>query len=418
MRRRKKSENGGFNVWRSYSDMMAGVLLLFVLLMCVTLFQAQKSYDESIKERDEKIALQEQYTLEILAQQNELDEKEGQLKDQNQQLKTQDEKLKDQEELLAQLAAKLKDQEATLNQNELDEKEGQLKDQNQQLKTQDEKLKDQEELLAQLAAKLKDQEATLNSQQAALNEKTALLKDQQAQIDQIIGVKADVIEALKKEFAKNNINVDIDTQTGLNEKTALLKDQQAQIDQIIGVKADVIEALKKEFAKNNINVDIDTQTGAMTLESSVLFAYDEAELTEEGKQALEQVLPIYCKVLLQKDYMKYLAEIIIDGYTDTDGDYSYNLQLSQQRSLAVAQYLLNIQGNFLNSDQSQNLQEYLTVNGHSMANPVLDANGNVDKDASRRVEVKFRLKDEEMISELNKIMSAQGEKTADTDSAS
>ncbi|MFR3766831.1 MAG: OmpA family protein [Blautia sp.] len=324
MRRRKKSENGGFNVWRSYSDMMAGVLLLFVLLMCVTLFQAQKSYDESIKERDEKIALQEEYTLEILAQQNELDEKEGQLKDQNQ-----------------------------------------------QLKTQDEKLKDQEELLAQLAAKLKDQEATLNSQQAALNEKTALLKD-----------------------------------------------QQAQIDQIIGVKADVIEALKKEFAKNNINVDIDTQTGAMTLESSVLFAYDEAELTEEGKQALEQVLPIYCKVLLQKDYMKYLAEIIIDGYTDTDGDYSYNLQLSQQRSLAVAQYLLNIQGNFLNSDQSQNLQEYLTVNGHSMANPVLDANGNVDKDASRRVEVKFRLKDEEMISELNKIMSAQGEKTADTDSAS
>lgn len=324
MRRRKKSENGGFNVWRSYSDMMAGVLLLFVLLMCVTLFQAQKSYDESIKERDEKIALQEQYTLEILAQQNELDEKEGQLKNQNQ-----------------------------------------------QLKTQDEKLKDQEELLAQLAAKLKDQEATLNSQQAALNEKTALLKD-----------------------------------------------QQAQIDQIIGVKADVIEALKKEFAKNNINVDIDTQTGAMTLESSVLFAYDEAELTEEGKQALEQVLPIYCKVLLQKDYMKYLAEIIIDGYTDTDGDYSYNLQLSQQRSLAVAQYLLNIQGNFLNSDQSQNLQEYLTVNGHSMANPVLDANGNVDKDASRRVEVKFRLKDEEMISELNKIMSAQGEKTADTDSAS
>ena len=317
MRRRKKSENGGFNVWRSYSDMMAGVLLLFVLLMCVTLFQAQKSYDESIKERDEKIALQEEYTLEILAQQNELDEKEGQLKDQNQQLKTQDEKLKNQEELLAQLAAKLKDQEATL-----------------------------------------------------------------------------------------------------NEKTALLKDQQAQIDQIIGVKADVIEALKKEFAKNNINVDIDTQTGAMTLESSVLFAYDEAELTEEGKQALEQVLPIYCKVLLQKDYMKYLAEIIIDGYTDTDGDYSYNLQLSQQRSLAVAQYLLNIQGNFLNSDQSQNLQEYLTVNGHSMANPVLDANGNVDKDASRRVEVKFRLKDEEMISELNKIMSAQGEKTADTDSAS
>ena len=150
-----------------------------------------------------------------------------------------------------------------------------------------------------------------------------------------------------------------------------------------------------------------------------MFDYDQAELTDAGKQALEQILPIYCKVLLQDDYMKYLAEIIIDGYTDTDGDYSYNLQLSQQRSLAVAQYLLDIQGNFLDSTQSANLQNYLTVNGHSMANPVLDADGNVDKDASRRVEIKFRLKDEEMIDELNQIMSSSSDiASADTASSS
>lgn len=319
MRRKKKSENNGFNVWRSYSDMMAGVLLLFVLIMCVTLFQAQKSYNESLQERDEKIALQEEYTQELLDKQNALDKKDETLQNQDA-----------------------------------------------QLKTQDEKLAEQEQQLAAFAAKLKEQESTLNAQQSALDEKTAQLKD-----------------------------------------------QQAQIDQIIGVKADVIEALKNEFSKNNINVDIDAQTGALTLEASVMFDYDQAELTDAGKQALEQILPIYCKVLLQDDYMKYLAEIIIDGYTDTDGDYSYNLQLSQQRSLAVAQYLLDIQGNFLDATQSQNLEKYLTVNGHSMANPVLDANGNVDKDASRRVEVKFRLKDEEMIDELNQLLSSNDDTTAD-----
>ena len=319
MRRKKKSENNGFNVWRSYSDMMAGVLLLFVLIMCVTLFQAQKSYNESLQERDEKIALQEEYTQELLDKQNALDKKDETLQNQDA-----------------------------------------------QLKTQDEKLAEQEQQLAALAAKLKEQESTLNAQQSALDEKTAQLKD-----------------------------------------------QQAQIDQIIGVKADVIEALKTEFSKNNINVDIDAQTGALTLEASVMFDYDQAELTDAGKQALEQILPIYCKVLLQDDYMKYLAEIIIDGYTDTDGDYSYNLQLSQQRSLAVAQYLLDIQGNFLDATQSQNLEKYLTVNGHSMANPVLDASGNVDKDASRRVEVKFRLKDEEMIDELNQLLSSNDDTTAD-----
>ena len=324
MRRKKKSENNGFNVWRSYSDMMAGVLLLFVLIMCVTLFQAQKSYNESLQERDEKIALQEEYTQELLDKQNALDEKDETLQSQDA-----------------------------------------------QLKTQDEKLAEQEKQLAALAAKLKEQESTLNAQQSALDEKTAQLKD-----------------------------------------------QQAQIDQIIGVKADVIEALKNEFSKNNINVDIDAQTGALTLEASVMFDYDQAELTDAGKQALEQILPIYCKVLLQDDYMKYLAEIIIDGYTDTDGDYSYNLQLSQQRSLAVAQYLLDIQGNFLDASQSENLEKYLTVNGHSMANPVLDANGNVDKDASRRVEVKFRLKDEEMIDELNQLLSGSDDTTASDANAS
>ena len=106
MRKRKKSEDSGFNVWRSYSDMMAGVLLLFILIMCVTLFQAQKSYNESIKERDDKIALQEQYTAEILAQQSELDEKDSKLS-------SQDEQLDKQKKLLAELAAQLKEHSIT-----------------------------------------------------------------------------------------------------------------------------------------------------------------------------------------------------------------------------------------------------------------------------------------------------------------
>lgn len=304
MHKKRKSEDGSFNIWRSYSDMMCGVLLLFVLIMCVTLFQAQKSYDESIKEQQEKNEMQANYIAEITAQQNTLD------------------------------------------------------DQDAKLKTQDEKLSALAQQLAEQAQKLKEQEAALAQQQ-----------------------------------------VDLD------EKTQLISTQQAKIDNIIGVKAEVVESLQQEFAKNNLNVNIDSQTGALTLDASVLFAYDDAELTEEGKTALRSVLPIYCKVLLQDSYKSYLAEIIIDGYTDTDGDYAYNLELSQRRSLAVAQYLLEIQGEFLTSDQTIDLQDYLTVNGHSMANPILDADGNVDKDASRRVEVKFRLKDDEMIDELSSIMT-------------
>ena len=332
MRKKRKPEEHGFNVWRSYSDMMAGVLLLFVLIMCVTLFQAQKSYQDSLKERDEKIALQEKYTEELLEKQNALDEQAGTLKSQDEQLKSKDKQIKSQDEELSSLAEKLARQQETL--------------------------EAQQKKLASQKKKLSSQQDTLKEQQSALDEKTEILEEQQEKIDKIIGVKAEVVEALQKEFEKKNLNVDIDPQTG---------------------------------------------------------DYDQAELTDSGKMTLSMVLPTYCKVLLDDSYKKYLGEIIIDGYTDTDGDYSYNLELSQKRSLAVAQYLLDIKSDFLKDSQVQELKDCLTVNGHSMSDPVLDADGNVDKDASRRVEVKFRLKDEEMIQELNKIMqgdSAESDSTA------
>lgn len=331
-RKRKNKGNRGFNVWRSYSDMMCGLLLLFVLIMCVTLFQAQKTYDDSIKERDERIAAQAQ----VISQQTTLDEQQGQIDSKDQ-------------------------------------------------------------LLAAQKAKLDEQQATLDEQQAKLDELAAQLSAQQATLDE----QSSQLTA---------------QQTALDEKNQQLLNQQAQIENIIGVKADVISALKEEFTAKNLNVDIDSKTGALMLDSNVMFDYNQSELTEEGKAVLDQVLPVYCQVLMKEEYKDYLAEIIIDGYTDTSGDYAYNLSLSQQRSLAVAMYLLSTEDSFLSSTQEEDLKQVLTVNGHSMANPILDADGNVDMDASRRVEVKFRLKDEEMIDELNKIMTGITD-SSETDSS-
>ena len=56
---------------------------------------------------------------------------------------------------------------------------------------------------------------------------------------------------------------------------------------------------------------------------------------------LGEILPVYCKVLMDPQYEDYLAELSIDGYTDTSGDYVYNLELSQARALAVASYLFS-----------------------------------------------------------------------------
>ena len=127
---------------------------------------------------------------------------------------------------------------------------------------------------------------------------------------------------------------------------------------------------------------------------------------------LGEILPVYCKVLMDPQYEDYLAELSIDGYTDTSGDYVYNLELSQARALAVASYLFQDADSFLTADELTSLKEKLTSNGHSMSNPVY-SDGEVNMDASRRVEVRFRLKDEEMINEqkdvIDKTATAQSE---------
>ena len=83
---------------------------------------------------------------------------------------------------------------------------------------------------------------------------------------------------------------------------------------------------------------------------------------------------------------------------------NYREKLSEARALAVASYLFQDADSFLTADELTSLKEKLTSNGHSMSNPVY-SDGEVNMDASRRVEVRFRLKDEEMINELKDVLA-------------
>ncbi len=348
MRRSNRKKGGGTdrqNVWRSYSDMMSGLLLLFVLIMAVCLMQAQKNYDEKLKEQAKQIQTQ-----------SALDASQSQVSEQADQLALQKEKLDDQAQELSDLQTRLNDQASQLTQQESE-------------------LEDAQSALAQREADLETSQAQIDSQAAQLAERDKALAASQALLD---------------------------------EQTTLMAEQQEKIDKIIGVKADLIAALNDEFQKNQIQVQIDSETGAIVLESNVLFDFNESVLLEEGTQILSQVLPVYCDVLLSDEYIDYVAEIIIDGYTDTQGDYISNLELSQNRAFAVAEYLVSISSMNMSPESVSTLLEKLTANGRSMSNPVLDANGNVDMDASRRVEVKFRLKDEEMIAQLQEMIEESG----------
>ncbi len=199
----------------------------------------------------------------------------------------------------------------------------------------------------------------------------------------------------------------IEQQVTLEEQQKIMKSQQEQIDRIIGVRSDLVQALKTEFTDSELSVYVDPQTGAITFDSSILFDYNSDTLKDSGSEFLREFIPKYVNVLMSDGFKDYVSEIIIEGHADTTGDYIYNLDLSQRRALSVAKFCLNDTDNVLPSNTREELKKILTSNGRSSSNPILDSSGNVDMEASRRVEFMFRLKDDEMVNEMSEILNAE-----------
>ena len=181
-----------------------------------------------------------------------------------------------------------------------------------------------------------------------------------------------------------------------------------ELQDIVGVRTDIIGALQSAF--DNSSMKVDAQTGSITFSSDVLFRYNSATLTSESRKTLKEIIPMYLDVLLQDRFRDYIAEIIIEGHTDTDGSYKENMDLSYQRAYSVAQFCLNAK-NGLSEEKIEELMVLLTVNGRSFSQPIYetDASGQptdkVDMAASRRVEIKFRLKEDEMIEKIAEILN-------------
>ena len=198
---------------------------------------------------------------------------------------------------------------------------------------------------------------------------------------------------------------DLETATiKLQEQKDLLATQAERIDKLIGIRTTMIQDLSNTLSAANLKAAVDPNSGDIKLDSSVLFETGSSNIRQEGKELLDSFIPVYLDVLLRPEYADYLGEIIIEGHTDTDGTYESNLKLSQNRALQVALYCLDMPS--LTPAQKAKLQEIMTATGRSESDPVY-VNGVEDKDASRRVEFKFSLKDSEMIEEMNRILSSE-----------
>ncbi len=241
-----------------------------------------------------------------------------------------------------------------------------------------------EEELALIQIQLSQQKDELHAAQ------TALKTEQEAQA------------ALQLQLAEQEDKLDA-MQLVLEAQKGEMLTQQKRLDDLVGVRTQIIQALSSALSKANLKATVDETTGDIVLDSAVFFDVNSNSIKDSGKTLLSRFIPVYLGVLMSPQYVDYVGEIVIEGHTDTAGSYLTNLKLSQNRALAVAEYCLQLPG--LDARQTQLMQEMMTAKGRSFSDPVYNRDGSVNMDASRRVEFKFRLKDSEMIQEMNKILS-------------
>ena len=174
------------------------------------------------------------------------------------------------------------------------------------------------------------------------------------------------------------------------------EEKEEKLKKIIGVKADIIDALNKRFREKNIGITVD-ESGAFNLESNILFDVDKSELKKDVRSRLETILREYLEGLFE--YENEISEIIIEGHTDKDGvpgrsedeNYLYNLKLSQDRALSVAKFCVDSNNKifrFKIRERIEKLKKILTAKGryiivHPKTN---EKTGKFKKKDIRRVE--------------------------------
>ena len=337
---------------------MSALVLIFILVLLYEVYQYFDMYEIKMAE--------------IARQQFDLDEANATLEEQQETLTTQQEKLTEQEQ---QMIA----QQIRLNaaQQDLDDANAILEAQQEELTTAQTLLEEKESEITTQQEALDELSAQLSAQQLTLEEQQTTLDEQQTTLDE-----QEVLLASQQE---------------------LLEEQQQQIEALVGVRTRIISALSQALRSNNISAMVDSDTGAITLESDVLFSTGKSDLSAEGRAKIDEFLPVYLNVLFSEEYSDYVAEIIIEGHTDSRGSYLENLKLSQDRALAVASYVLSDGYGGISARQKTHLRQIATANGRSYSDRIM-VNGVEDMDASRRVVFKFRLTDEQMIKQLQSIL--------------
>ena len=376
------SENTNF--WISYADLMAGLLFVFILLIGAIIVKST-ILKKDINKKDTVLNEQSQTLI----------EQSNHLVDMTQKLLIKDDEINKLKNLLAQREESLETSKENLiiSNNSLKLKSDEIEKLNQLLLAQNAKIDSFSNHIVMLQNLTEEQNNTLNQKDLnleAYKNKIVLLSNSMTEQEEKLKLSEEkLLELLKAVDNK---------QTKYDELLAKLQAQKAKIKSLTGIKLKVISELKSSLGDK---INIDKNSGSLRLASNILFDKGSSTLKDGAKKELKENFINYVDTLISnKNIADHLDKIIIEGHTDSDGSYLYNLNLSQQRAFAVMNYLLT-----LDYIKEHNIKDKLVASGRSYLDAI-KVNGVEDKDASRRIEVKFRLKNEDAMYEIERILDA------------
>ena len=177
-------------------------------------------------------------------------------------------------------------------------------------------------------------------------------------------------------------------QEGRRECQIVVYEENADIlKKLLDTRQEVIRRLREQFDVGAA-VAVDT-AGTVRFAGNLLFDQGSAVVSDTGRTELASFARVYFPLLLDDGaFRSQLRRIVVEGHTNDDGTYEFNLGLSHDRSLAVMNVLLE-EGQAHRED----LEQLVTANGRSFADLLRHPDGRVDKVGSRRIEIQFQMDD-------------------------
>lgn len=261
-------------------------------------------------------------------------------------------------------------------QTEYDEANEDLQETKGQLAEKEDELISREQMLIAVRTMLDDANEELDAKEALLTEKESTLSEYEATIAQ---QEEDVLAARNE-----------------------LKDLQAQMQMIVGVRKVILDKIAEMLNSGQDYPSVSIgDNGNIIFNDNVLFYSGDYSLKKEAEPLLDNLIRALTAFLEDEENLQYIDSIIISGHADAQGSEDGNLTLSNDRARSVYDYIVR-------HSALHDYRNLFCVAGYGDSRPVATNETPEGRAQNRRIEIAIVLKDETVVNIVNDYLAGIG----------